>query len=94
MTTQTTKVIFKRFPEGDVIALFPALPGTRDPYSTCMSYMRTGQHGHASTDLFTLPPAQPAEYADLQRELESLGYTLRISRRATRADLAARKNAL
>ncbi len=72
MTTQTTKVIFKRCPEGDVIALFPTLPGTRDPYSTCMSYMHTGQHGHASTDLFTLPPAQPAEYADLAARKNAL----------------------
>ena len=93
MTTQTTKVIFKRL-QDDVIALFPALPGTRDPYSTCMSYMHTGRHGHASTAIFALPAAQPAEYSELQKELESIGYTLRIAHRATRRDLIARKNAL
>lgn len=94
MTTQTTKVIFKRLPEGDVIALFPALPGTRDPYSTCMSYQHIGQHGPAATSLFTLPPADPAEYSPLMKELETRGYILRIAYRATKQDLNARKRAV
>lgn len=94
MTAQTpTKVIFKRF-QGDVIALFPALPGTHDPYATCLSYQTIGQHGSASMGLFALPPADPAEYAPLMSELESIGYTLRIAHRATRQDLNARKRAL
>lgn len=95
MTTPTaTKVIFKRFPEWDVIALFPTFPGDCNPYRTCMSYMHTRKHAAATMDLFTLPAAQPAEYAPLMTELESLGYTLRIAHRATRRDMIARKNAL
>jgi len=73
-----TPVIFRKWPEregGEVIALFPTLVGTMNPY-TCMSYLHIGQHG--STDLqevvWVTKPAKPAEYADLLEELKSIGY--------------------
>ena len=43
-----TKVIFRKLKDGDIIALFPELPGDMNPYHTCESYMHVGQHGAAS----------------------------------------------
>lgn len=94
-----TKVIFRTFkprPEfqeagGDVIAIFPELPGDSNPYRTCLSYQHIGQHGAMIVDYTDITrPASPAEYADLQRELESIGYDLDIRKRSTRADLEKR----
>lgn len=91
----TTKVIYRKFPEGDVIALFPELPGDSSPH-TCLSYQHIGQHGAASTDLSrSTTPATPAEYADLERELQSIGYDdLKVYSRFTRQDFKARLNAI
>lgn len=83
------KVIFKRLGD-DVIALFPALPGDSNPLRTCLSYQHVGQHGAATMDLFTLPPATAQEWTPLMKELESIGYTLRVGLRATKSDRAAR----
>lgn len=79
-----TPVIFRKFfDRGDVIALFPTLPGTRDP-STCESYQHIGQHSAASVELFynDTMPAHSTEYLPLLRELERIGYDdLRIYKR-------------
>ena len=73
-----TPVIFRKWPKsegGDVIALFPTLVGTMDPY-TCESYEHVGQHGSADPQgvMQATKPAKPAEYADLMAELKSIGY--------------------
>lgn len=86
-----TKVLFRKF-RGDVIALFPELPGDYDP-DTCLSYQHVGQHGAASVSLRT-KPATCQEYASLYIELRSIGYDLRIARRMTRADRLKRIAAL
>lgn len=69
-----TKMIFKKFPEGDVIALFP--DEAADYNGNIVSYQRIGQHSAASPDLLTeLPDASKSERAALLRELTSLiGY--------------------
>ena len=83
-----TKVIFRKFREGDVIALFPELPGSYGHVETCESYQTIGQHGPASVDLSKVARlASPAEYAPLKRELERIGYRLRVCKRMTRHDL-------
>lgn len=90
-------VVFRVWKDGhgqdDVIALFPSLPGTTDP-GTCSSYQHVGQHGSASYDgvMEATRAATPAEYADLQRELESnpYFYLLRPVKRATDAMYRAR----
>jgi len=69
-----TLVYFKKFPEGDVIALMP-----REAYNhhstDIMSYQRIGQHGAASIELLTeLEDADRVERNSLKRELISLGY--------------------
>lgn len=80
---EITEVIFRKFKNGDLIALFPYLVGFR--YGDCMSYMHVGQHGEASLGLIygdqfnnkTLLAA-PDEYKPLFDELSNLGYNLRV----------------
>lgn len=79
-----TKVIFRKFPEGDVIAYFPEVPFD-GAAKFCMSYQHVGQHGGASPSLSITKPASPDEYAGLQRELESIGYDLEIRTRWSQA---------
>ncbi len=78
-----TPVIFRKFKEdGQVIALFPY-----DLWSyygsDVISYMHTGQHGGADYKLCLKNsiPARPDEYQDLLKELETLGYNLKIMQR-------------
>lgn len=70
-----TKVVFRKWKEGDVIALFPDEPWSRHDYTT-MSYMHVAQHGAADyADLIaTTQPAREHEYQDLLSELQSIGY--------------------
>jgi hypothetical protein len=92
----TTKVIFRKFyPEkgGDVIAIFPELAGTNNPYKDCLSYQHLGQHGSITLDYhkFTFPLAYRHEYADLYNELVSMGYDdLEVITRMSRKMLQAR----
>lgn len=80
-----TPVVFRtdragRF-KGAITAVFPTLPG-----SPCMllCYTHVGQHGSCSLDwLRDTRPATPQEYAALARELEQIGYNLRIVSRIT-----------
>jgi hypothetical protein len=91
MKTSQTKVIFRRFHNGEVIALFPQLAGTMDAF-TCLSYQTIGQHGSASVDLTHCTRlAKADEYAELSAELRRLGYDLHVARRFTSADLAERR---
>lgn len=76
--TDYTPVIFRKFKDGEVIALFPALAGDGD-ISTCCSYMHIGQHGSASIDLGKrIPLASRKEYLPLKKELEGKGYNLKV----------------
>jgi hypothetical protein len=77
----TTKVIFRKFPDGEIIALFPEI--VADCFlGNCLSYMHIGQHSVASTGLIAVTMlASPEEYTDLKRELESIGYDLHICKR-------------
>lgn len=79
-----TKVVFRKWKEGDVIALFPDEPCSRHNYTTT-SYMHTGQHGAADYTgvIAATQPACEHEYQDLLAELKSIGYKdLRIMQRA------------
>jgi hypothetical protein len=89
--TDETLVVFRVFKEDQgVIALFPELDAGR---GNCESYMHVGQHsgadyqglvhGHNQWDAPTRP-ARPGEYQELQAELESLGYKLKIRTRWNR----------
>lgn len=84
-----TKVIFRKWPKregGDVIALFPEVASSYIRSYDCESYQHIGQHGGASPDIVQWTrPATPEEYAPLKRELESIGYVLRVVKKFTRA---------
>lgn len=85
---ETTKVIFRKFPTGDVIALFPEKPGSARSWAYCDSYQLIGQHGPASADLSSAQntvAAAPDEYAELAAELGRIGYSLAIRQRRTAA---------
>lgn len=75
---EDVRVVFRRWPNGDVIALFPEIEA--DPNGNCSSYMHVGQHGPADYAgcISATKPAQPKEYKTLARELESMGYRLTI----------------
>ena len=72
--------------DGEVFALFPTLPS--DAYGRyCTAYALVGQHGGADYwhCIRASRPATANESASLVRELERIGYRLRIVKRATAA---------
>lgn len=75
------KVVFRKFSDGDIIAL---LPNSLDTNYTIASYMHVGQHSGADYDhvISKTKPAKESEYADLLNELVRVGYTnLRIMKK-------------
>lgn len=77
-----TKVVFRKWKDGEVIALFP--DDTNPHGGTVTSYMHVGQHGAADYGhvIVATRPARPSEYRDLLAELKAIGYTdLRVMRR-------------
>lgn len=72
---EKTKVIFRKFPNGEVIALFPELPGSND-LTTCLNYMHNGQHGSGKATLEGTTRAYAHDW--LKAELESIGYNLTV----------------
>lgn len=80
-----TTVIFRKFKDGDIIALFPGEKW--DNHSgLILSYMHVGQHGSADYNyiITTTLPAKENEYNSLYRELISLGYNLQINKKRTK----------
>lgn len=85
-----TLVIFRKWPNGQIIALFPLIPSDVNGIY-CLSYEHVGQHGGADTQLPNTTPALPSEYADLASELRRIGYKLRIGSRVPRNAYARRR---
>lgn len=78
------RVVFRKWKNGDIIALFPDEPWSRNGYAVT-SYMHVGQHGAAdyASVIADTSPAQENEYKDLLNELKAIGYTdLHIVQRA------------
>ena len=77
---ETVQVIFRRFKDGEILALFPY-----ESTSGCdlvMSYQHIGQHSGADPLLVhDTNPATPEQYANLKRELEGIGYSLEVKQR-------------
>lgn len=94
----TIKVVFRVF-DGEVLALFPELPGTNDRW-TCTCYAHIGQHSSADIHhvVNNSRPATVEEYFDLLRELEGIyctdGDTLRVVRRVGKWAITAREEEL
>ena len=75
-----TKVIFRKFKEGDIIALLSDEKTWRKKDITC--YQHYGQHTECNSNIVNITsPANESEYIELKKELESLGYNLLIQRR-------------
>jgi len=76
-----TKIIFRKFKNGEIIALFPEVPGTNN-IRTCMNYMHVGQHGSGECSVIGTKPTKPEDYASLQKELEwMLLHTIELQRK-------------
>jgi hypothetical protein len=72
-----TQVQFKKFEDGEVIALFPNEEW--DLKGNIASYIHLGQHGGASKELLDdLDPATKEEYQELKNELEGIGYQFEV----------------
>lgn len=77
-----TKVIFRKFKNGEIIALFPELKEGR---GLILSYMHIGQHGAASPEIVRdTKPATSEQFAPLYNELTGIGYLLDVRKRLTR----------
>lgn len=79
-------VIFRAYPDGEVAAIFPEIPGDYTG-RLCVSYMHVGQHGqgHCSDVIAATRPARPEEWRALAQELTSIGYDLNVKKRVTEA---------
>ena len=69
-----TPVIFRKYPDGDIIALFPTEVGGQ--FGECQDYLHIGQHGSADYGhvIRHSKPAKPEEYAELLSELVQIGH--------------------
>jgi len=78
-----TKVVFRKFKDGEIIALFP-YEFWQDFFVS--SYMHVGQHSGAEYTgiIRTTKPANEQEYKPLFDELVNIGYDLQIIKRAAR----------
>ncbi len=80
---ENEKVIFRKYPDGDIIALFPEIAVDNTGYN-CESYLRVGQHGAANPRIVTsqTKPASQKEYQHLFDELTNMvGYDLKVIKR-------------
>jgi hypothetical protein len=92
---KSTKVIFRKYKDGDVIALMPETCGNMSAY-TCGSYMHIGQHGAADPHVVIAQTklAKPSEFRELASELRKLGYRLQVIKRYRYSFLETRRRAL
>ena len=89
-----TKVIFRKWEKGEIIALFPDLPWSKNG-GMVTSYMHMGQHGPADYAgvIAATTPAEQTEFGELLEELESLGYNdLQVIQRKQQPGTAKRSN--
>jgi len=85
------KVIYRIYPDGQVIALFPQIAASISG-SLCKSYMHIGQHGATNIQVVTHDTrlATADEYAELNKELEQIGYNPKPMKRCTYKDYQLR----
>jgi hypothetical protein len=72
-----TPVIFRKYPDGNVIALFPEKDNFTQPI---LSYQRNNPPGMVcySEKIMMTIPARVNEYSELAKELTLQGYNLRV----------------
>lgn len=78
-----TKVVFRKFEAGDIIAVFPQISYN---YVYLLSYQHIGQHSGCAPDIANFTKlATPEEYQPLLDELRQIGYTdLQVMKRIMR----------
>ncbi len=87
-----TPVVF-RMHEGEVLAIFPTIPGSSDLNGTCLSYAHIGQHSACDINLGTRSRlATRKEYMPLKKELQGIGYRLHVVKRIAAAHHQERIN--
>lgn len=78
-----TKVIFRKFKDGDIIAIFPEIPASPHAHD-CLSYQIIGEHS-SCWPILIIPessPATPSEYGPIMRVLTHIrGYKLKVLKR-------------
>ena len=86
------KTIFRVYPGGEVIALFPQISASLNG-GLCASYMHIGQHDGANPEFVISRTrlATPEEYESLLRELEQIGYNPKPAKRCTYQDFLLRQ---
>ncbi len=80
---EMTRVVFRRYSDGQIIALFPDVPWS-GRLGEVASYMHIGQHGAADYRhvVATTKPATEKESAGLLNELRQVGYNnIRVIKR-------------
>ena len=92
MDKHKTDVLFRKFKTGELIAIFPGIPGTNKWYKDCMSYMSCGHHGACDLSIINQTlKAKTEDIRDLVKELEALGYNLNHIPRITKDHITMRK---
>ncbi|MBC9705993.1 MAG: hypothetical protein H9W81_13675 [Enterococcus sp.] len=77
MAETETKMAFRKFDNGEIIALFVEDVDTR--FGSCESYMFEGEHSPADLNLIDeLEPATEEEYRALKLTLEARGYLIAV----------------
>jgi hypothetical protein len=81
---QVDVVVFRRWRNGDVIALFPELPSDLSG-NHCDAYEHVGQHGGADYHgvIRATRPCSLSEATDLAAELRTIGYELKPVKRVS-----------
>lgn len=83
--TQKTVVIFRKWNKSmdEDRGIFSLFPNEDWGAGMCASYAHIGQHGGADYNhcVRNSTLATPEEYADLKKELEGIGYNLKVSKR-------------
>jgi hypothetical protein len=85
-----TKTLFRQYPNGEILALFPEIPADRYGHY-CMSYQLIGEHGAASPEQPNTVPASPSAYTDTLTALERRGYEIEPVKRISQAMHANRR---
>jgi hypothetical protein len=82
---EKTVAIFRKWKDnGEIIALFPAIPSDVLGWF-CLSYERVGQHGGADYQgvIQATKPVGRSEFDPLNKELSRIGYRLVVRKRAS-----------
>ncbi len=75
MKIEPARVVFRKFKDGEVIAVFPDWLWSCKPSVDLVCYQHIGQHGACSPDIAAwTKPASLDEYSPLLDELLQLGY--------------------